>query len=193
MHLAQLRRILREHQPQDEKERGDVALIIQLVEVHPDLLERTCRPGHVTGSALVVDPKLGQVLLHFHKSLGRWLQFGGHADGEEDPAEVALREAREESGLEVLEFFPNTLHPKPADIDVHRIPATPGEGAHLHLDFRYVLASGKDLALRPSHGESRQFAWHSYEEVATMVDEIDPALQRLVAKAAALCRRRQAS
>jgi len=190
--LDHILRILHEHQPQDEKEHKDVTLIIELAKAHPDLLERSCRPGHVTGSALVIDPRLGKVLLHYHKRLVRWLQFGGHADGERDPASIALREATEESGLEGLAFFPESRCPRPMDIDVHRIPAVPGEPAHLHLDFRYVLALGTNRGLRPGAGESRRFAWHSFEEVALMTDRIDPALRRLVAKAAALGNQRHA-
>jgi hypothetical protein len=77
--LQRLIRILDRHQPADEKERADVQQIRQMALAHPAIFSQENYPGHITGSALVVNVKAGRVLLHFHKSLGRWLQFGGHA------------------------------------------------------------------------------------------------------------------
>ena len=73
--------------------------ILDLLDTAADVLDRTCRPGHLTGSALVVDPSDRRILLLFHTKLQRWLQPGGHADGDADLARVALREAVEETGI----------------------------------------------------------------------------------------------
>ena len=95
--------------------------------------------GHITGSAWVVDIAGNRVLLADHAKLGRWLQPGGHSDGDPDTLAVALREAREESGLDV-----RALDDAIFDIDVHRIPARGDEPAHLHFDVRFLVQAEHD-------------------------------------------------
>lgn len=121
--------------------------------------ERANAEGHFCGSAWVVDrtgggPPAGhRVLLTHHRKLGRWLQLGGHADGVIDLRTVALTEATEESGLRTLELLPEIL-----DVDIHEIPARPGEPAHLHLDVRYaILADAREPLV--TSAESHALAW----------------------------------
>ncbi len=96
------------------------------IDSHPDCFERSCQVGHITGSAWIVNRAGDRVLLTHHRKLGRWLQPGGHSDGDPDTLEVALREAREESGLDV-----RALDEAIFDLDVHLIPARGHEPAHL--------------------------------------------------------------
>ncbi len=118
---------------------------------HPNALWRTCLAGHLTGSALVVDPATRRVLLLHHAKLGRWLQPGGHADGEGDLGSVALREAQEETGLTHLRLV------RPAiDLDIHEIPERDVEPAHVHLDVRYlVLADATEHRINEESTEAR--------------------------------------
>jgi len=93
--------------------------------------------AHFTASALVVDGACERVCLVEHAKLGRLLQPGGHVEPTDLSLEAAaLREAREETQLE-LDFHP--VAPRPFDLDIHEIPARPGEPAHFHLDVRYLL------------------------------------------------------
>jgi len=110
------------------EEGGCVARVRALVESRRDCFERACLPGHVTGSAWVLSPDRDRFLLTHHRKLQRWLQLGGHADGEGDVAAVALREAREESGIGRFAFLGAEAAggPQPIDLDVHAIPARPG-------------------------------------------------------------------
>jgi 8-oxo-dGTP pyrophosphatase MutT (NUDIX family) len=89
-----------------------------LVETQRECFERSCLPGHVTASAWVLSPDGKRFLLTHHRKLHRWLQLGGHADGDADVAAVALREAREESGLAELRFAWAADAPVPIDLDV---------------------------------------------------------------------------
>ena len=148
---------------------------------HDDCLWRTCVPGHLTASAWVLSPDGGSALLLHHKKLGRWLQPGGHVDGEPRLDLAALREAREESGLQQLEFVPLSADgPMPLDLDVHPIPARGAEPAHEHFDVRFLLraAPGQSLVLSD---ESHALRWCAHDELAALTDE--PSVLRLRDKA----------
>ena len=97
--------------------------ICRLVESHADCFDRTCRPGHITGAAWILSVDRRRALLTHHRKLDRWLQLGGHADGQWHIEEVALREAREESGLTHFDIVPINGVVMPFDVDVHEIPA----------------------------------------------------------------------
>src|SRR5262245_31817196 len=99
--IGQLERYLASH----PGERDTLERTLAFVRAHPDCFERSCAPGHITGSAWILSHDRAQFLLTHHRKLGRWLQLGGHADGEPDPLAVALREAQEESGMEGLAFL----------------------------------------------------------------------------------------
>src|SRR5437588_215430 len=105
------------------EEAAVVDRICRLVETHSNCFERACRPGHITAAAWVLSTDRHRALLTHHRKLDRWLQLGGHADGQWHVEEVALREAREESGLTQFEFVPIDGVVMPFDIDVHDIPA----------------------------------------------------------------------
>ena len=126
----------------------------EFVAAHSDCFERACAPGHVTGSAWVLDADRARVLLTHHRKLGRWLQLGGHADGDADVARVALREAREESGIAGLVLG----DARPLDLDAHEIPARAGEPAHVHYDVRYLVIAPRDAAVTASD-ESLALCW----------------------------------
>lgn len=141
-----------------------------LIDGHPDACVRTCRPGHLTGSALVVDSTGANTLLMLHAKFGRWLQPGGHADGDANLAAVALREATEETGIENLRIWPQPLH-----LDIHEVDP-PGEDAHLHFDVRFLVQAPADAQPQGNH-ESRGLRWVPLDGVASL--GCDPGLVRL--------------
>ncbi len=183
---AGIRAVLATHRPADAKEARDLRLMRQLVDQEPDILRAHCPAGHITASALIVDPASRRALLHYHKRLNRWLQVGGHLEGDADVACAALREAREETGLPDLAFHPPNRPIAPIDIDIHWIPATCRMPAHPHLDCRYLLATGMPASLAPRLGESTRFRWLSLQEAQAMCDGLDEALLRLLGKAFAI-------
>ncbi len=131
---------------------------------HERCFERDCLPGHVTGSAWIVCPRGRRVLLTHHKKLGRWLQPGGHSDGQPDTLVVALREAREESGLAV-----RAVSAEPIDIDIHAIPATATEPAHKHFDVRYALRALSENYVVSD--ESHALAWVCLDDLESLTTE----------------------
>lgn len=125
-----------------------------------DVFMRGRLDGHFTGSAWLVSADGERVLLMHHRKLGRWLQPGGHADGDEDLARVALREAEEETGLCDLAVTSRIF-----DIDRHRIPARGEEPEHWHYDVRYVVrAQGSEAFVKNT--ESLSLAWRNITELA---------------------------
>jgi len=137
---------------------------------HADCFERSCLEGHITASAWILSPDHRSALLTHHRKLDRWLQLGGHCDGERDPRHAALREAREESGLERFRFLPEAADPLPLDLDIHPIPAHGNEPAHLHLDVRFLLVAEPGQELRTSE-ESNALRWFERERLADWIDE----------------------
>lgn len=138
-------------------------------------------PGHITGSALLLNPAGNMVLMNHHKTLGKWLSFGGHADGEEDILSVAIRETMEESGITA--FKP--LSANFVDIDIHKIPANPakGEPDHLHYDIRYIMQMTQEQRAVISD-ESISLAWLTFAEAMERTSD-DEGMQRLISKAMA--------
>ncbi|MEU6917809.1 NUDIX hydrolase [Streptomyces olindensis] len=130
---------------------------------HPDGLWKACHAGHVTASALVIDPEGGRVLLTLHRKLRMWLQMGGHCEpGDASLAGAALREATEESGVSGLSLLPGG----PVRLDRHPIPPP----CHWHFDVQYAVVAPPDAAHVISD-ESLDVRWFGYDEVPEVADE----------------------
>ncbi len=156
------------YEAQDETETADLAAARGLL-ARPEAFDRT-RPLHVTGSALVVHPPSGRLLLRWHERLGGWFQVGGHGDpGETDPFSVALREGREETGLDDLVAWPG---PDPFIEHLVRVPvpAAKGEPDHEHLDVRYLLATATPERVRAEHDRAA-LRWVTPAEGLALVGE----------------------
>ncbi|MER7169731.1 NUDIX domain-containing protein [Micromonospora sp. NPDC000207] len=125
-------------------------------------------PLHVTGSALVVHPPTGRILLRWHARQGAWLQVGGHGDpGEHHPLDVALREGGEETNLDDLVCWPNgSLR----QVVVVRVNASPTEPAHEHADLRFVLATGTPETARPEN-PTAELRWLTVPEALDLITE----------------------
>jgi len=162
----------RTHNPRDEQARREFN---DFAAAHADCCERTLSVGHFTGSAWLVSADGKQVLLTHHRKLGRWLQLGGHADGDGDLAQVALREAEEESGLTGL-----SLNPEIFDLDRHAIPARGAEPMHWHYDVRFVVRATDNEQFEVSE-ESHDLAWRPVAEIINDA-EADESLRRMARK-----------
>lgn len=143
---------------------------LALLDGHDDALVRTCRPGHLTGSAFVVDHTGTRILLLFHTKLQMWLQPGGHADGDANLAGVALREATEETGIDGLRVVV-----PPIDLDVHRVDP-PKEDAHNHHDVRFLVVAPEGATLATNH-ESQGAKWVTAQELESV--DVDDGTRRM--------------
>ncbi|MCX4691133.1 NUDIX hydrolase [Streptomyces sp. NBC_01408] len=160
---------------EDQPELRD--LYLDHLTAHPDGVYKPCQAGHITGSALVIDPERERVLLTLHKKLGMWLQMGGHCEpGDATLAEAALREAVEESGIASgLTLVPGG----PVRLDRHPIPAP----CNWHLDVQYAVLAPAGAVAEISE-ESLDLRWFPYAEVAAVADTsvvrlVEAALARL--------------
>lgn len=153
--------------------------MVQLIDSGVNCFERDCYPAHFTGSALVVSGDGSKVLLHHHRKLDRWLQFGGHCDGDEDVLGVAQREALEESGITGL----IVASARPFDLDIHEIPAHGVEPTHLHYDVRWMLIAPEEAEFAMSD-ESLELRWFTPMEIPAL--QLDGGLKRLLQKWEAL-------
>lgn len=157
----------------DEGETVDDFLLLLSDEHDPFVRDRLA--GHFTASAWLVDATGGRLLMTHHRKLDRWLQLGGHADGDRDLARVALHEAEEESGLADL-----LVEPEIFDLDRHWIPERGDVPGHWHYDVRYVVRANGSEDFVVSD-ESHALAWRS---IAGLLDDpgIDPSIARMARK-----------
>jgi 8-oxo-dGTP pyrophosphatase MutT (NUDIX family) len=179
MHRARILSLLDAYIPWDTVDAKQRDRIVAFVRHYSDCFERTQLVGHVTGSAWIVDAAGERVLLTHHKKLNKWLQLGGHADGESDVDAVALREATEESGIEGITPIGADIF----DVDAHDIPARGNEPAHVHYDIRFAFRAPPGAVLHVS-AESNDLAWvlikdlHEYTTEPSMLRMRDKWLSR---------------
>jgi 8-oxo-dGTP pyrophosphatase MutT (NUDIX family) len=177
MRLVDTVELLRRHERRAEPglEAAMLAEFFPFIAAHADCLWRTCLEGHLTASAWIVDTSRTHALLLHHRKLDRWLQPGGHVDGEADLLRAAEREAQEETGLRAL----HVADPEIFDVDRHHIPARGTEPAHWHFDVRFLLVADSAELLAPSD-ESREVAWVPLEKIYEL--NPDESIARLVRK-----------
>lgn len=137
--------------------------------------QRDHLPGHITGSAWIIDQTREYVLLTHHAKLNKWLQPGGHADGDENVLRVALREAEEETGVKNFRLLQEEIF----DIDIHPIPARKDMIAHDHYDIRFLLQADRNDPLIITE-ESHDLGWIKIEALSNYNDS--PSLLRMVEK-----------
>ena len=176
--LNRLRRDVLSRQPVDDRERRSLGAFIEAYDRLDEPLSQESDLVHVTGSALVVGPR-GVVLLK-HKRLGFWLQPGGHIDPGETPWDAALREAQEETGLDVR--FASVPMGSPDAVDDQGVPPLlhvdvhAGGRGHTHLDVRYLLDGGV-ADPNPPEGESQEIGWYDWDAA---VEQADPGLEGIL-------------
>ncbi len=141
-----------------------------------DACSRSCEPGHVTASALVLNATADHTLLTLHPRVGRWLQLGGHCESSDTTlASAALREAREESGIQGLRIEPVPIH-----LDVHPITCSLGKPTR-HFDVRFLVRAPVNAQPRRS-AESLDLQWWPLDGMPSNVDDLHPMIEAALAR-----------
>ena len=152
---------IKAYRPWNEQERQDQAVILAFLERNPDAFYRTNLLAHMTASAWVVNPQRSKVLMVYHRLYDSWSWAGGHADGEEDLLAVALREVREETGVQCLRPVTEEIY----SLEVLTVDGHEKHGqyvpSHLHLNVTYLLEAEEDQPLRVCEAENSGVAWFS--------------------------------
>lgn len=185
----EIRELLLRHRPDDDRERAHLGAMLRLADAagNPCARDRF-EPGHFTASAFVLAPALDAVLLIFHEKLQRWLQPGGHLEPTDTSVErAARREVEEETGQGDLEIVPAAA--PLLDLDVHEIPARPGEPAHQHHDLRLLLRARHEK-IHAGDGVSAA-RWVRLDDVEDL--STDESVRRVVRKLGSLTAAMRAS
>ena len=150
---------IKAYRPWNEQERQDQALILAFLERNPDAFYRSNLLAHMTASAWVVNPQRSKALMVYHRLYDSWSWAGGHADGEEDLLAVALREVREETGIQRLRPVTEEIY----SLEVLTVDGHEKQGkyvpSHLHLNVTYLLEAEEEQPLRICEAENSGVAW----------------------------------
>ena len=158
-----IRAAIAAYSPFNEQEAADKALILDFLQKNPDAFSRTNRIAHMTASAWVVNPARDRVLMVYHKIYDSWSWTGGHADGEEDLAAVALREVREETGVKSARLLSEDIFSlESLTVDGHEkrgayVPS------HLHLNVTYLLEADDRDPLTVCEEENSGVRWFTLD------------------------------
>lgn len=159
-----IRQDIEKYRPCNEQERRDKAVILDFMDNNPDAFLRTNLIAHMTASAWIVNPERTRTLMVYHKIYDSWSWTGGHADGEEDLLQVALREAREETGVHRV---------RPVSEDIYSLEVLTVDGhekrgayvpSHLHMNVTYLLEAEETDRLHIREDENSGVAWFTLEE-----------------------------
>jgi len=160
MHRENLLQLLDEYGRRFQDEAAEVARMREFILANDNCFHRELEHGHMTGSAWLVDLMGERVLLTHHKKLNGWFQLGGHADGNADILEVAMTEAREESGIANVAPVSGKIF----DIDIHRIPEHKGVPSHYHYDVCFAVRV-VDTENYVVSDESNDLAWADPKQI----------------------------
>jgi 8-oxo-dGTP pyrophosphatase MutT (NUDIX family) len=166
MEREKLLTLLQEYIPEDHEDFSIEKEIAAFVRTHKNCFDRSLAVGHITASAWLLDHTETKALLMLHTKLGLWVQCGGHCDGNSDTLSVAIKEAKEESGL--MHIVP--MSAKIFDLDIHKIPKSTKEEEHLHYDIRFLLKAPFDEPLI-KNSESKALLWIDQEELLLPTQE----------------------
>ena len=162
---------IKAYRPWNEQERQDQVLILEFLRKNSDAFYRTNLLAHMTASAWVVNPQRSKVLMVYHRLYDSWSWAGGHADGEEDLLAVALREVREETGVQRLRPVTENIY----SLEVLTVDGHEKHGryvpSHLHLNVTYLLEAEEDQPLRVCEAENSGVAWFSLADALSASTE----------------------
>lgn len=138
---------------------------LNFIATYKNCFDRSLEIGHITASAFIIDKKNEKIVLLHHKKLDKWLQPGGHCDGEENVLKVAIKEVFEETGI-IIDYLESDIF----DLDIHTIPSYKNIPQHEHFDIRFLFDLDSTLPTVINE-ESNQLAWVSVNDLENYTNE----------------------
>lgn len=172
--------------PYNEQEQQDQKVLLRYLETFDDIFERKNVFAHMTASPWIVNKDRTKVLMIYHNIFRSWGWCGGHCDGEQNCAAVALREGKEETGVRHLTLLSKEI----LAIDILPVPPHVKRGnfvsAHVHLNLSYLCEADEEETLRIKPDENSGVRWIRAEEIDRWVSEEDmkPVYHKLMEKLA---------
>lgn len=184
----ELRKQIENYTPLNEQEVKDKEMILSYMDLFEDVLTRENEILHFTSSGFVLNETRDKVLMIYHNIYNSWAWTGGHADGEDNLLEVAIREVQEETGVQNV---------KPLVDDIISIDILPVSGhikrgkyvsSHLHVSFAYLLEVNENEVLRIKEDENSNVGWLPLDTYLDLVTEehMKPTYNKIVNKAKSL-------
>lgn len=169
--LKSLKSIIENYKPTCEQEEADKEQMLTFMEQHPDCLERTSKAAHFTASSWIVNPDRSKVLMVYHNIYDSWSWTGGHADGDADLLAVALKEAREETGIQEVRPVSN----QPISLEILTVDGHVKRGeyvtSHVHMNLTFLLESDESETLKIKEDENSGVRWIPADKLADYVSE----------------------
>jgi len=185
MHRRDLLQHLNHYHTSFIEEKAMLGRTRHFVMQHKNCFDRNLSVGHISGSAWIVNPARSHVLLMHHRKLGLWLQPGGHADGDPDITRVVLKEASEETGINLQHI--KLLSNKIFDVDVHTVYASIHDPRHEHFDIRFLVEIDDQIPI-PGNNESHDIGWINLNDVSRYNNAL--SFHRLIKKTRLLAKAR---
>lgn len=162
--IMKLKEEVQLYQPYNEQEEKDKALLLRCLEKEDNLFTRDNDLVHLTASCWITNKSMDKVLMCYHKIYDSWSWLGGHADGEEDLLKVALKEAKEESGLENIKPYDGKIFSlESLTVDGH-IKRGVYVSSHIHLNVTYLLVADEEEELKIKEDENSGLRWFTLDE-----------------------------
>lgn len=170
-----LQELLKAYEPILPEEQDVKLRMLAFIQQYPLCFDRTLQVGHITSSIWLLNHDKSKALLMHHAKLDKWLQLGGHCDGNPDVLAVAIKEAQEESGIQAI--VPVSEHI--FDLAIHVFPAMGTNPEHVHYDVRFLLqVISQDAIVR--NQESKELRWITKDRSQLPTDE--PSVVRMFDK-----------
>lgn len=166
-----LKELLEKYKPYNEQEESDKKLMLEYIENFDDVLTRKNEMCHFTASSWIVNKQRTKVLMIYHNIYKSWAWTGGHCDGDDNTLHVALKEAKEECGLENIKV----LLDEPASIEIVSVDGHIKRGkyvsTHVHLNISYLFEADESDELKIKEDENSGVKWINIEEIDKVISE----------------------
>ena len=166
-----LRKQIESYKPFNEQEESDKELILKYMDTFDDVLTRENKMCHFTASNWIVNKERTKVIMIYHNIYDSWAWTGGHADGDSNLLHVALKEAKEETGLKNLKVLSDGIYGiEILTVDSH-IKRGKFVSSHLHLDCSFLLEADEEEHLRIKPDENSKIAWIDIDKTLEVINE----------------------